>query len=385
MELDNPEDRITELQQRMANDHIDVILIDDAESIYYFAEYWDYLGMEFGRPTLLVIPRTGDPTLITPGLEAEMAGTMSWITDIREWTDGEGEEWRGHLQSFTAGRGKWTIGMEVLKTHPMVSGYINRTRGQSAVKDIAAMLSEMRMVKTPAEIQRMRQAGQVAIAMCDAAAAIIGVGVPEYELALAGLTAGTRKAAEFLTDSSRDAFFSPLIHNLQVLQSGKDLSMVHRRPTRRRLQKGDPVYMCFCPFNLFKQIKLGFDREYFVGSVSDEHAKIYDTALQAQAAALSRIRPGVIAEEVHFASLEIYRNAGFGICYRTGRGVGFSHLERPEFIAGDKTPLKAGMTFAVDGGITIPGEYGARVGDSIVVTDEGFDYLTPYPKELRIL
>ena len=43
------------------------------------------------------------------------------------------------------------------------------------------------------------------------------------------------------------------------------------------------------------------------------------------------------------------------------------------------------MTFAVDGGITVPRQFGARVGDSIVVTDSGFDYLTPYPKDLRVL
>jgi len=143
--------------------------------------------------------------------------------------------------------------------------------------------------------------------------------------------------------------------------------------------------MCFCPFTLFKQIKLGFDREFFVGRVSDEHAKIYDIALKAQAAALAMIHPGVPAEDVHFASLEVYQSAGFGICYRTGRGVGYSFLEKPEFKDGDKTPLQAGMTFAVDGGITIPGKFGARVGDSIVVTEEGFEYLTPYPKDLRIL
>ncbi|MCJ2534420.1 MAG: M24 family metallopeptidase, partial [Candidatus Thermoplasmatota archaeon] len=85
------------------------------------------------------------------------------------------------------------------------------------------------------------------------------------------------------------------------------------------------------------------------------------------------------------ASLEIYQEAGFGICYRTGRGIGYSFLEKPEFKDGDKTILQPGMTFAVDGGITIPGEFGARVGDSIVVTENGFEYLTPFPKELRIL
>ena len=131
--------------------------------------------------------------------------------------------------------------------------------------------------------------------------------------------------------------------------------MVHRRPTTRRLTQGDPVYLCFCPFTLFKQIKLGFDREYVVGRISDEHARIYEIAIQAQAAALNTIRPGVKAEDVHFASLEVYQTNGFGICYRTGRGIGYSYLEPPEFKDGDQTILKPGMTFAVDGGITIEG------------------------------
>ena len=161
--------------------------------------------------------------------------------------------------------------------------------------------------------------------------------------------------------------------------------MVHRRSTVRRIQRGDPIYMCFCGVANFKQFKLGFDREYFVGKVTDEQARLYEAALEAQEAALKTIRPGILAEEVHAASLEVYREAGFGICNRTGRGIGYSFLERPEFKDGDKTPLQPGMTLAVDGGITIPGEFGARVGDSIVVTEDGFEYLTPYPKELRTL
>jgi Xaa-Pro aminopeptidase len=241
------------------------------------------------------------------------------------------------------------------------------------------------MVKSPGEIDTMRQAGQVASAMCEAAVDTIVEGVPEYEISLAALNAGTRRAAELIGEKNAQSHFSPMIRDLQILQSGPNLSMVHRRPTLRRIKKGDPVYMCFCPFTLFKQLKLGFDREYFVGRVSDEHAKIYQIALKAQAAALAMIRPGILAEDVHFASLEVYQSAGFGICYRTGRGVGYSFLEQPEFKDGDKTPLQAGMTFAVDGGITIPGKFGARVGDSIVVTDEGFEYLTPYPKQLQIL
>jgi Xaa-Pro aminopeptidase len=382
---DNLAKRIPEFQRRIADEKIDMAIIQDPDNIFYLTGFWGYLGMEFGRPTILIVPQSSSPTLVTPGLEAEMATSMTRIKDIRQWTDGIGGEWQTQLDdSFNRLKSK-NIGLEPLKTHPMVSEYIKTKFPVSSLKDVSGILSDMRMVKNPAEIEVMRQAGQVAVAMCEAAVQTIAEGVPEYEVSLAAVTAGTRKAAEFIGDQNSGKLLSPMIHNLQVFQSGPDLSMVHRRPTLRRIEKGDPVYMCFCPFTLFKQIKLGFDREYFVGGISDEHARIYDITLDAQAAALEMIRPGIPAEEVHFAALDVYQTAGFGICYRTGRGVGYSYLECPEFKDGDKTILQAGMTFAVDGGITIEGEFGARVGDSIVVTEDGFEYLTPYPKQLRIL
>jgi Xaa-Pro aminopeptidase len=148
----------------------------------------------------------------------------------------------------------------------MIIECLQRKFPGTSLVDISDILDDMRMVKSPEEIAVMRQAGQVAIAMCEGGVKAIAEGVPEYEVALG-----------------------------------------------------------------------------------------------------------------------VYQKAGFGICYRTGRAIGHSFLEKPEFKDGDKTPLQAGMTFAVDGGITIPGEFGARVGDSIVVTENGFEYLTPYPKELRIL
>ncbi len=377
--------RVLEFQRRLDDEGLDLAVIQDPDNIYFLAGFWGYLGMDFGRPTILVIPRTGEPTLITPALEAEMAGNMTWIVDVREWTDGIHGEWRSLLDGLLEDSIGIRIGGEPLDTHPVVFSYLLHKFADATVRDISGILADMRMIKSPEEINIMRRAGQVAVAMCDAAVRTIAVGMPEYEISLAAIAAGTRKAAEFLGNRKSERLYSPVIHNLQILQSGPDLAMVHRRPTLRRINKGDPIYMCFCPFTLFKQIKLGFDREYFVGGVSDEQARIYEIALKAQAAALEMIRPGVPAEEVHFASLEVYRSEGFGICYRTGRGVGYSHLERPEFKDGDQTVLQAGMTFAVDGGITIAGEFGARVGDSIVVTEDGFEYLTPYPKQLQVL
>jgi Xaa-Pro aminopeptidase len=105
----------------------------------------------------------------------------------------------------------------------------------------------------------------------------------------------------------------------------------------------------------------------------------------AQQAALAAIREGVIAEDVAAAANEVYRHAGFAPGYRTGRSIGVSYLEQPELKEGDKTRLAAGMTFAVDGGITVEGKHGGRIGDSIVVTKTGFEYLTEYPRDLLVV
>ena len=71
---DNSGERVLEFQRRLADEKIDMALIHDPDSIFYLTGFWGYLGMEFGRPTILIVPQSGSPTLVTPGMEAEMAG-----------------------------------------------------------------------------------------------------------------------------------------------------------------------------------------------------------------------------------------------------------------------------------------------------------------------
>jgi Xaa-Pro aminopeptidase len=378
--------RTEEFQWRLSNEDVDIAIIYDQDNVYYLSGYWGYLGMQFGRPTLVVVPGSGDCTVITPGLEGEMARSLTWIVDVREWSDGVAGEWVTPLHNLFGGKQNLKVGIERFKMHPLIQETLKGEFPGINIVDVSDILAEMRMIKTPEEIETMRQAGQVAIAMVEGGMKAIAEGVPEYEIALAVISGGTRKAAEFLTDQGPERLFSPMIYNLQVLQSGgPDLSMVHRRPTVRRVQKGEAVYMCFCEMTHFKGFRLGFDRQYWVGAVSEAEIELYEVTLAAQSAALNMIRPGVLAEEVHAAALEVYREAGSGACYRTGRGIGYSLIEKPEFKEGDRTPLQAGMTFAVDGAVSIPGKYATRVGDSIVVTKNGFEYLTPYEKKLRVL
>ena len=176
-----------------------------------------------------------------------------------------------------------------------------------------------------------------------------------------------------------------MIHNLQILQSGRDTSMVHRRASVKPFEKGDPVYFCFCNMAQFKQYKLGFDRMFNIKEIPDENRRVQQAAIDAQQAAVKAIRPGVTAESVAEAANEVYRARGYETGYRTGRAIGMAYLESPELKAGDKTILKPGMTFAVDGGISIDGKLGGRIGDSIVVTETGCEYLTEYPRKILVV
>jgi len=366
---------------------IDLAVLSDADSIVYFSGYAGYLAMEFGRATILVIPRGTAPILITPLMEAEMARAMVALDDIRPWQDGLDGEWQSALAEIIATSGARRIGYEAGKTHPAIAFCLAEAAREAAadLADITPEIGAMRLVKTPEEIAIMRQAGAVAVAMVEAARETIAVGVPEYEVALAVIAGGTRKAASFLGEDGIDVFCSPVIHGLQVLQSGHHTSMVHRRASTKRIGHGEPTYLCFCGIANFRHFKLGFDREFWIGTVTDEEARAYETVVAAQQAALAEIRPGAIAENVHAAANEVYRSAGHGPAYRTGRAIGYSFLEKPELSSGDRTVLQAGMTFAVDGGLGVAGRYGTRIGDSIVVTETGFDYLTEYPRELTVL
>ena len=377
--------RTQELQRRLKDEGIDMLIITNIDSIYYFSAYWGDLGLEFGRPTLLTVASNGDVALITPGSESLMARALTWIDDLRLYSDGVGEEWRDPLRRLLGENPeKLCIAVEKDDSPAVISNYLNQELTGQRV-DGTPIIAQMRVIKSAEERNMIRQAGQVAVAMGIGGRDAMAVGVPECEVSLACMNAGTRKAAEIIAAEDQDALMSPMIHNLQAVQSGRFTSYTHLHPRVKKLAHGDPVYMCFCSICHFKQFKIGYDREYFVGSVDDETARTYNTAIEAQAASLHEMRPGAIAEDVHKAADDVYQSAGFAPSYRTGRALGYSSLEEPQLKYGDKTPLETGMVFAVDGGVTVPDVFGARVGDTVIVTDDGIEIVTEYPRELAVL
>lgn len=378
--------RVRDLQTSLQSQGVDMAIIMDADSIFYYAGVHDHVEMEIGRPMILCVSCRGEVVLLCPDLELNMARAMTWVERIEPWSDGVNGEWRSLLKG-ALGTAPIMLGLELTKTHPPLLSYIHDQHPKARIADIGGECARQRLIKDDEEIAIMRKAGLVAVEMCRAARDMIAPGVTEYELGLAIAAAGTRKSAELLADEREPlaALFSPMIHGPQVLQSGPNMHMVHKRAGNRRIESGESVYMCFCNNAEYRYMKVGFDRQYFLGGCTPQAAKAYDQALTAQKIALNAIRPGIKASEVHQATAEYYSSLGSEACYRTGRAVGYSRLERPELSAADETVLAKGMTFAVDGAVSLGDGAVGRVGDTIVVTEDGFDYITVMDKTLCVL
>ena len=374
------ETRMNTFRAEMCNKGLDVALITDDDNVYYLTGYYDYLHMEFGRPTILIVPRDGPSLLVTPTIDLNMAQSVARVDKIAAWNDGMGAEWRAEIPA--AVKGATLIGIEPDHIPALVRRYVDGLIGAQYLRSITPILSEMRMIKSTQELQLARHAGQVANAMMDAGRAAIGDCVPEYEIAIATSQAGTRKAAELLTEYYGDVEMSPNTHFLQIMASGETITKTHHRATTRVMRRGEPVFLCFCGMTNFHRFKLGFDRTFWIGEMMDPaQAAVYEVALASQQAALDALRPGVTAESVHAAYAEVIQGAGYEYPFRCGRATGYSFLEAPQLVTGDTTILQPGMVLAVDGSVAVD-EFRAQIGDSFIITKDGYEPVTEHPKTI---
>ena len=373
-------ERLVEFERRLSDAGIDVALITDEDNVYYLTGYYDYLHMEFGRPTILVVSASAGTLLITPTIDLNSAEASAQVDRIAAWNDGMGKEWRQELPDVLNNAA--TVAIEPDAMPPLVRKYIDEATGGASLANAAELLANMRMIKSAHELQLARHAGEVANAMMQAGREAIADGVAEFEVALASSRAGTRKAAELLSAHYTDGDMSPNTHFLQIMASGDTITKTHHRASTRIMRHGEPVFLCFCGMTNFHRFKLGFDRTFWIGEIAEPaQQNIYEVAVASQQAALNALRPGVTAESVHAAYAEVIQSAGFEYPFRCGRATGFSYLESPQLVTGDKTILKPGMVMAVDGSVSVD-NFRAQVGDSFIITDSGCEPLTSHSKSV---
>ena len=373
-------ERLSQFQRRLAEASIDVALITDDDNVYYLTGYYDYLHMEFGRPTILVVPREGEVLLITPTIDLNAAQSAARVDRIAAWNDGMGNEWREELPAVI--KRAETIAIEPGHMPPPVRCYVNDLVDREKLTSATPILNQMRMIKSAEELQLARHAGEVATAMMNAGREAIGAGVPEFEVAIATSQAGTRKAADLLATHYDDTDMSPNTHFLQIMASGDNIVKTHHRASTRIMKKGEPVFLCFCGMTNFHRFKLGFDRTFWIGDPPEDQVAVYEVAVASQTAALNALRPGVTAESIHAEYAEVIQGAGYEYPFRCGRATGFSFLEAPQLVTGDTTIIQPGMVLAVDGSVSVE-KFRAQVGDSFIITEDGWEPLTHHPKSVE--
>ena len=128
-------------------------------------------------------------------------------------------------------------------------------------------------------------------------------------------------------------------------------------------------------------------RTVFIGGITEEERKIYNIVLEANKTAEEKVKIGVTAEDVDKAARDVITRGGYGENFlnRTGHGIGISVHEAPYIRTGNKQVLEKGMAFSIEPGIYLPGKFGIRIEDIVVVGAKGADILNRFSKEIIII
>ena len=232
----------------------------------------------------------------------------------------------------------------------------------------ATVLAPLRMRKSAEEIDALRRAAATADAAIQAAARVCRPGATELEVARAA-DEGFRKAG------------APEVM-ATIVGSGPNSAFPHHHSGTRALQAGEPVL-----FDLGSRVDgycSDITRMAFLGTPSARYREVHGIVNDAVAAALEAIRPGIAVSAVDVAARRTIERAGYGerFVHRTGHGIGLSGHEPPSISHTNQLTLEEGMAFSVEPGVYLPGEFGVRLEEIVVVTRTGCEVLSRLPRDV---
>ncbi len=232
-------------------------------------------------------------------------------------------------------------------------------------------VEQLRAVKEPEEIERI------------AAAAELTDGVYRWALerGLAGRTERdvARAAEARLRELGAEPSFPPIV------ATAENGALPHAEPGDREIGAGELVV--FDMGALLEGYCSDCTRTFATGEPGDEAQEVYDLVLTAQLAALAAIRPGASGKEVDAVPREMIAEAGHGdhFGHGTGHGVGLEVHEGPRLATTSEDELREGNVVTVEPGVYLPGRFGVRIEDLVVLTADGYRNLSGMPKELQIV
>lgn len=327
-----------------------------------------YAAKPLERLTALVLPATGDPTLIVPELEVSAAVAASVDVEIASWTETDNPfalltDRLGSARSVGVDDHMWAE--RVLALQAAVPDVTIRLAGE--------VLRSLRARKDAQEIAALREAGAAIDRVHARMAEWLRPGRSERAV-------GAHIASAIQAEGHTSVDFV-------IVGSGPHGASPHHEVSDRVIQRGEPVVV-----DIGGTMPSGYcsdsTRTYVAGGEPPTaFVDAYAVLLEAQEAQRAYARAGVTAESVDEVGRRILRDAGYAdlFIHRTGHGIGLETHEEPYIVAGNAVALEPGMAFSIEPGFYLPGEYGARIEDIVVVTENGLDVLNNTPRELTVL
>jgi Xaa-Pro aminopeptidase len=230
------------------------------------------------------------------------------------------------------------------------------------------LVEQARMVKDAEEIASLRKAAELGAGLFRSALPKIRPGVTETQVAAAMEFEARSAGADGMSFET-------------IIAAGPRSALPHGRASHAAIPPNGYVV---CDFGV---ILSGYcsdrTRTVYVGSPTAEARQAYAAVFEAQQAAVSAVRAGVKAGEVDRAARKTLQQKGLGryFTHSTGHGVGLEIHEAPRIARGQEEVLSAGMVITIEPGIYIPGKFGVRIEDMVVVTEQGCEVLAPANKE----
>lgn len=342
---------------------MDVLLLSVGADLPYFT---GYEAMPLERLTMFVLPADGDATLVVPRLEAPRVAVHDEVFGLRAW--GETEDpvalvagLAGSPRRVAVGDQTWSVFLMGLQRHLPGAEFVAAS----------ALTRELRMRKGPDEVECLRRAAAAAdrvVARLDGTAF---AGRTERDLA--------RLVAEWTVEEGHEA------SAFAIVGSGPNGASPHHDAGERVVVPGDAVVVDFG--GRFCGYHSDTTRMFHVGEPTERFLEAFAVLRRAQEAAVGTVRPSVAAEEVDRAARAIITRAGFGdrFVHRTGHGIGLDVHEHPYIVEGNDLVLEPGMTFSIEPGIYVPGEFGIRIEDIVAVTAGGVERLNRSPRDVHVV
>jgi D-alanyl-D-alanine dipeptidase len=327
-----------------------------------------YDPMPLERATLLLIRPGREPLLIVPALERALAADPSAASGVElvSWTDAEDPYALAAAALPNAGR--------IATNDRMWASHLLELQAvlpEVSFASASAVLARLRAVKDEDELAALRRAGRAADETFRQICTMPFLGRREEEVA-------ADLARLLVVNGHTRADFT-------IVGSGPNAASPHHEPGGRTILPRDAVVLDFG--GELAGYYSDTTRTVVVEEPPSGFTPVYEVVREAQAAAIDVVRPGAPIQEVDRAARHLIDAAGYGelFLHRTGHGIGLEVHEHPYVIEGNPTPLEPGMTFSVEPGVYVAGDFGVRIEDIVAVTDDGAERLNRSTRELQVV